>query len=418
MYYGWLMLPVAMAVMIASSPGQTFCITYFNGPIAGALGLSQTSLATVYMLATLLAALPLPYFGAVADRVGLRRTTAVVAVCFGLACACMSQVSGIVSLLAAFLALRALGPGALVLLSNNTLAAWFHRRLGTVSGTNSFAMSLAMGGVPWVVLALIDAYGWRWAYVVLGAAVWVILLPLVWAVFRNRPDDVGQFIDGDHLAQAEASVATPDLSLPAGVEIRPVSLNDRGLSLAQAKRHRSFWILLLGTAVWTMVGTGIVFALVPLFQARGMSEVHAATAFTLQTVAQGSMQLGSGVLLRAVATRYALAIALGGIAASAALLAAGWAGAMIPAFVVYGAAQGLMTVIAGTAWAQYFGRVHLGKIRGASMMAAVGGSSLGPVLLGVSFDYGGGFAAGLWILAAAAAATAVAAPWATPPRVT
>lgn len=410
------MLPVAMAVMVASSPGQTFCITYINEPLSAALGLSQTSLSSIYMLATLLAAAPLPFLGAIADRIGLRRATAVVAGAFGLACMSLSLVGGVVSLGFAFFAMRALGPGALVLLSNNTLAAWFHRRLGTATGTNSFVMSIAMGGVPWVALGLISAYGWRSAYVVLGAAVWMLVLPLVVLIFRNRPEEVGQAIDGDDVAQAEASMATPDLSLPADREPPSESLNDVGFTLFEAKRERSFWILLLGTATWTMVGTAIVFAIVPLFKSRGLTEVHAATAFTLQTVAQGIMQLGGGFLLRFASIRRLLALALCGIGASAAMLAMGWTWIMTPAFIIYGAGQGLMTIVAGTSWAHYFGRKHLGKIRGASMMAAVGGSSIGPVVLGVSYDYLGGFEPGLWVLAGLSAAIALAAPLATPPN--
>jgi MFS family permease len=416
-YYGWLMLPVAMAMMVASSPGQTFCVTYFNDPISAALGLSQTSLSSIYMVATLLAALPLPYFGAVADRIGLRLAAVVVALAFGLACMGMSVVSGPASLCVVFFAMRALGPGALVLLSTNTLSAWFHRRLGTVSGTNSFVMSLAMGGVPWLALSLIDAYGWRWAYALLGAGAWMLVLPLVALVFRNRPDDVGQSIDGGAVVLAEASMATPDLSLPiAEVPPRLVSLNDQGLLLEQVQRERSFWILLLGTSAWTMVGTGVIFVIVPLFRLQGLSEVHAATAFTLQTIAQAVLQLSGGLLMRWATVRGLLAFALGGIALSTALLAVGWQASLMPAFVIYGAGQGLMSVISGTCWAEYFGRKHLGRIRGASMTAAVGGSSLGPVVLGVSLDYCGGFSPGLWLLAALAAVAALAAPWATPPH--
>jgi MFS family permease len=427
------MLPVAIAVMVASSPGQTFCVTYFNDPIATALGLSQTSLSTIYMVSTLLAAATLPFVGAAADRIGLRWATVLVAAAFGMACAGMALAGGIVSLAFAFFALRALGPGALVLLSNNMLAAWFHRRLGAVTGANSFFMSIAMGGVPWVALALIGGYGWRWAYVMLGASVWMLVLPLVVIFFRNRPEEVGQSIDGDvrepgreapdrsaagafAIAQAEASVATPDLSLPMDELPTAASLSDDGLSFAEARRERSFWILLLGMAAWTMVGTGMIFAIVPLFKSRGLTEVHAATAYTLQTLAQAMMQLSGGLLSRFATARRLLAVALGGIATSAAVLATGWLWATTPAYVIYGAGQGLMTIVAGTSWAHYFGRKHLGKIRGASMMAAIGGSSIGPVVLGVSLDYLGGFAPGLWLLAASAAVIALAAPLATPPR--
>jgi MFS family permease len=420
------MLPVAMAIMVASSPGQTFCVTYFNEPIAAALGLSQTSLSSIYMLATLLAAAPLSYLGAVADRIGLKRATALVALTFGLACMGMSLAGGIMSLGIAFFALRFLGPGALVLLSNNVLAAWFHRRLAAATGTNSFVMSLAMGGVPWVALGLIGAFGWRWAYVLLGVAVWALVLPLVVFIFRNRPEDLGQTMDGDDadtsraavasLPDAEASMATPDLSLPVDETAEAATLNNVGFTLAEAKHERSFWILLAGTAAWTMVGTGMIFAIVPLFKSRGLTEVHAATAYTLQTLVQAAVQLGGGFFGRFATVRRLLAVALAAIGASAALAAIGWTWIMAPAFMLYGAGQGLMTIVAGTSWAHYFGRKHLGKIRGASMTAAIGGSSIGPVVLGVSFDYLGGYGPGLWILAASAGIIALAAPLATPPR--
>ncbi len=69
-----------------------------------------------------------------------------------------------------------------------------------------------------------------------------------------------------------------------------------------------------------------------------------------------------------------------------------------------------------TVWARYFGRKHLGKIRGMSLTAAVGASAIGPVIMGVSADYLGGFADSLWLFAALSAVCAITACWASPPR--
>ena len=44
-YYGWAMLPLSMAALIASSPGQTFGISVFNEPMRTSLELTHGQLA-------------------------------------------------------------------------------------------------------------------------------------------------------------------------------------------------------------------------------------------------------------------------------------------------------------------------------------------------------------------------------------
>jgi hypothetical protein len=43
-------------------------------------------------------------------------------------------------------------------------------------------------------------------------------------------------------------------------------------------------------------------------------------------------------------------------------------------------------VLDAVVWAKYFGRLHLGSIRGAVMIGVVGGTALGPYPLGLSLD--------------------------------
>ena len=61
------------------------------------------------------------------------------------------------------------------------------------------------------------------------------------------------------------------------------------------------------------------------------------------------------------------------------------------AYCVYGLSQGLLIAVSRTIWPRYFGRAHLGKIRGGSMTAMVAGSSLGPLITGFAFDATGSF---------------------------
>ena len=72
-YYGWVMLPVALAATVAATPGQTIGIAAYNESIRADLGLSLGELAGIYMIATFLAA-PSNLVPARAAPSGLRET--------------------------------------------------------------------------------------------------------------------------------------------------------------------------------------------------------------------------------------------------------------------------------------------------------------------------------------------------------
>jgi len=173
-----------------------------------------------------------------------------------------SQVGNWYGLLGAFFLLRLLGPGALTFLSGNVLPFWFSRRLGTVEGVRQVGMALAMAGIPAMNLLLVQNLGWRGAYTALGIGVWTVMLPLILILFRNRPEDVGQSLDGlPHATQVERSAGIAEPQVDMG--------------LRDVLRSRSFWILLGGTGLFALIQTAIFFNLVPLFLENGLSESNA-----------------------------------------------------------------------------------------------------------------------------------------------
>lgn len=100
LYYGWIMLPLSMGALIASSPGQTFGVSIFNEPIRLSLGLTHGQLASAYMLGTMFGALPIAYIGLLMDRHGLRRTMLLVVTLFAAACLATSRAQGWLTLTA------------------------------------------------------------------------------------------------------------------------------------------------------------------------------------------------------------------------------------------------------------------------------------------------------------------------------
>ena len=168
-FYGWFILLLAIAIMVATSPGQTFGITFFNPRFQHAFGLGYSQISTSYLLATLLASAFLPVIGRLSDRWGLRKSILCAVVAMAITCASASLIQGWIALFFIYLALRTVGPGTMVLLANNTLAAWFDRRLGLAISLMQLSMAAAMAIVPGILFFLIDKIGWRETYLLLAA---------------------------------------------------------------------------------------------------------------------------------------------------------------------------------------------------------------------------------------------------------
>jgi MFS family permease len=402
---------MAALLQVASSPGQTFGVSVFNSPIREALNLSLSQLTGCYLLASLLAAAPMPLVGWFADRVGLRRTGLAVLLLLGLACATISRAAGLITLTLGFFLLRTFGQGALSLVASNTLAMWFSRRLGLVSGVMGLGMSAAVAVLPSVYLRLIESFGWRRAYLILGGITVGLLVPLVFFFFKNCPEDIGQRVDGEGHAGEEAK----GKASMAGGGAR--GLAERAFDLSSAWRTRAYWIGLVLHVIWGMIATAITFNIVPLFAWRGLSETQAAATFSTFAVCMALMQVIGGVLADRVKLNVLLAASAGGLFWGVVMvwrMATIWDGHLYAA--IFGASQGLLIATGNTFWPRYFGRVHLGKIRSSVWTATVAGCSLGPFLLGFSFDHFQGYAPALGLFSGLLAGGFVAALFATPPR--
>jgi MFS family permease len=113
--------------------------------------------------------------------------------------------------------------------------------------------------------------------------------------------------------------------------------------------------------------------------------------------------LGFGLLADRVAVRYLGFIGLVGLAASMLpmVVSDGEAWTILAHNALWGIAAGGFITLNGVLWPNYFGRRHLGAIRGITLPVSIAASSLGAPLIGMLLDAGiapsrvwlGGFAA-------------------------
>jgi len=384
-FYGWVIMLVATLGLIMTSPGQTYAVSIFIEHFITDLSISRSMVSTLYTVGTLVGSFALPIVGRQIDRRGSRAVVVIIAVVFGLACIYMGFVQNAVMLGLGFIAIRMFGQGSLGLVSQNVINQWWVRRRGMVTGISGLLIALVgLGGFPNLINWLIPIYGWRNTYMLLGLMLLLIMTPLGFILVRNQPEEYGLRPDGG----------------------KPPT-NDSGLEFAEenwtpqeAMRTPVFWVFLAGVALLAMLGTGLYFHMVSIFEDNGLTPTIAASAFLPIAFTTALITLGSGILVDRLPVRALLATSL--LFLTLSLLMAQYLQSVQLAFIygaILGTTSGLMRTINSVVWAKYFGRKHLGSITGITSTILIAGSALGPMPLGIARDMLGSYNLALTISA-------------------
>ena len=83
-----------------------------------------------------------------------------------------------------------------------------------------------------------------------------------------------------------------------------------------------------------------------------------------------------------------------------------------------GLAGGILMTTAAVIWPNYYGREHLGAIRGVVTAGMVAAAALGPLPFGFLFDVSNSYTSAVLVFLALPAACVIAAFMATPPQST
>lgn len=379
-FYGWVILAVGTWGSVMMGPSQTFTFGLFIDSFVAELQLSRGTISLLYGLATLAAAFLLPIVGRAIDRYGARYVMLVVTLGFGLACMAMAGVQGFVTLLVALLVLRFLGFGAMHLTSTTLITQWFIRRRGVVMGLAGQSLAISLFIYPPLGEWLIAQFSWRGAWLAFGLLVWIIMLPVGWLFYRDKPELYGLYPDGD-LPESSA----------APVDHAPLQ-DEVNWSLAEARQTRAFWVFAAALAVTSMITAGLVFHQTSLFVTRGLGREAAVGIFQVVAFASIGGNLLMGRLLDRFSPRFLL-VALMIVLAFTLFLVQIMSTAMHG--ILYGICMGICSgsfrVVDAVLWAKYFGRQHLGAIRGVTTLGATGGTALGAFPLGLSMDLLGSY---------------------------
>jgi MFS family permease len=377
-HYGWIVLAAGAFGSFMTLPGQTAGVSVFFDPITTDLQISRTSASIAYSAGTLAGILPAPIIGRWIDRRGPRLTASIIAGALGLACAYMALVQSGLMLLVGFALLRGAAIGGLSLVSQQVVNLWFVHRRGIAAAAASLGLAAGSMVFPRFFDHLIALYGWRGSYLALAVLVVLTILPVAAALFRDRPEKFG---------------LTPDAGLPP---VAAMAREEPSFTRKEALRTGAFWLLCAIGFLTNAVGTALLLNHFSIMGVAGVARDEALRVLALYAAVQVAATLGTGVLLDRYEPRLLVPLAMTMLAAASALPALGSGSTVSWLYpLCLGGAYGSQQAIGAAGFAQYFGRDHLGAIRGASFVFGISGAAFGPLPFAASADWTGSYALAL-----------------------
>ena len=399
-YYGWMIVVVAAAAMVATLPGRTHGLGMITERLLNdpAFNLNRVSYSNINLWATLIgAAFCLPC-GKLIDRYGLRMMLTGTVLFLGVVVLAMTQLTGVALLFVAITLTRGFGQSALSVVSITMVGKWFSRKLSLAMAAYAVLMSLGFIGASLWAKRYADA-DWRVVWSTMGMFLLFGMVPLGWLLTRNSPEQCGLPLDGDK------------------VPTRDTCDNVVGHTLMQAIRTPAFWVFGLSISTYGLIASGVSLFNESILAERGFSVAVYYNLLALTTAIALTMKFPIGWL----AQRLPLGRMLGGamVVLAAALFYLPQVETQ-PQLVLYALGMGIsgaaLTVLFFTIWGRAYGRAHLGRIQGAAQMMTVFASAFGPKILAECQTRTGSYAPMFYTLAGIVSLLAVCAWFVPIPR--
>jgi len=226
---------------------------------------------------------------------------------------------------------------------------------------------------------LMALWGWRHAFMALAALQLLVCAPLHWLTLRGAPRPVLRSLAAAPLAKQKLSdfiFSAPFLLIGLFVVLLmavTVALPAHMVSLLRENGLREVWVI----AITAGIGVIQVLGRLLLYFFEHHFDLHLANRLI------------------------PCLIPLGLLALLAAPLAAPWqVGAVLLFVLLYGLGNGMLTIVKGTAIAQYVNRDHVATLNGALGLPLALARAAAPLLLGLLWTAQAGYSHGLWLLLA------------------
>lgn len=389
-YYGWVIVGVMAAGAAVSMAMGSLNFGLFVKPMGDELGIGRSMFGWAQTARQVSSATTSPLVGSLIDRFGARVMLPVAALLTGGAMIGLGFSHTAWQLILMFAVMGIIGmsgPGSLV--TTVPVLKWFIRDRGRA--VSFMSLGIPIGAVIFLPLTqwFIDIWGWRGAWIGLAILALCVIVPLSVILVRRQPEDLGLKPDGLTDESEPPEHAEPLLAqLPLEV----------GWTVREAVHNPTFWRLVVIFSVFSL-GSGL-FSVhrIPSFMDRGLNPNLISFATAFDAVCAGASTFTMGFLVRKYPPRVLGSAGLALLAVAGILTIYGnTLLIMTLSMAVFGLGVGGTMFLQNFLWADYFGRTHLGGIRGVvnPVVMVIGG--IGAPLAGYVDDTVGSYTSIWWV---------------------
>jgi MFS transporter, OFA family, oxalate/formate antiporter len=372
-FHGWIVVVAAFVVTFVGF-GSAYTFSAFLPALQTEFGASRGSVSLVFSLAGFL------YFGLgvitgpLADQSGARRLVLLGMVLLGLGLVLASSAPSLAAVYAAYGLGVGIGVGCAYVPAVGAVQRWFVRRRGLASGLAVSGIGLGTLVMPPLASLLIDALGWRGAYLVLGLGV-LVLGAAASCLIENDPAARGLNPDGGALSDSRDAV-----NVPAGASIK------------EAVRSRAFIGLYAGCLVCAF-GVFVPFVhLVPYALDRQIAPAFATALLGLVGAGSTVGRFFLGSIADRIGRQMFLFTTYVGMAAAMAIWALATNFATLCAFtLLFGLFYGGWVAVLPAVVMDRFGSANVSGIIGILYTSVAVGTLVGPTAAGFLFDASGSY---------------------------
>ena len=388
-FYGWVIVAASL-VIACTLTGIRFSFGVFFKSLEAEFDLTRAATSSVFSIYMIFFAISAIVSGWALDRYGPRLVICIMGLFAGLSLLITSQTNSLWQIFLSYSLLLSIGTGGTMPVLMSVVSRWFDKKRGFALGIASSGLGMGTLVVAPFAAYMISNVGWRMSYVVLGVIAWLVVISLA-LLLRRDPGEIGALPDG---AKSGAG----------GTELMGKEESSRftGLSLKQALRTRSFWLMLAVWLLFALCLNLIVTHVVPYATDVGISMIEASTVLSLIGGFQILFRLPAGRILDIIGRKIpGIICAVLGTVAMTWLI---WSHNLWMFYlfaVIFGFSWGGFGVTMVTLVGDVFGRRSLGAIMGALEVGFAVGAAIGAALGGLIFDITNSYATAFAIGAAA-----------------
>lgn len=313
------------------------------------------------------------YIGRLVDKVGPRKVAIGSTIGLGFGQLLIAAIgSSLPGFYIAWGVMAILALGTLPMTYAKVINGWFRKARGIALGLALASTGIAGAILPFVVLKMLEIFGWRGGYFGLAAMPLLVSLPVLLIWLREAP------IQGnDSLA-----IASVD-----GIEVKA------------AFRDYRFWTIATGSMALAFGVSGLLPNLFPLLVDRGIPEAQATSALAALAISVTAGRILSGYLLDHIWAPIVCAMLVIPAVAALVLLAAPGIGTtvMLSSVVTLGLVAGAEFDLVAYMTARYFGQRNFSELYGIQYAAFGMGAGFAPAAYGALYDHLGNYQFGIYL---------------------